>query len=128
MGKVMLNRKYFISKMWSSDVKKRDSKKCILCGSKKELEAHHIFGISQYPYLITEINNGITLCKECHAQYHEEYDQINPVTWTEFLLKHQNTIKNIEISYSNSNSDIILPNKRKQGQSLSDDGFKASIS
>ncbi|WP_323736316.1 HNH endonuclease [Methanosphaera sp. ISO3-F5] len=124
----MTNNKYFISKMWASDIKKRDSKRCILCGSKKELEAHHIFGISQYPYLTTELNNGITLCKKCHNNYHKQYNEVNAITWTQFLLKNQYNITNMEINYSNGYKETIsLPTNSKNIQPLQNNNIKSTI-
>lgn len=107
MVKTMTHKKYFNSKMWAQDIKKRDSKKCTICGSKKELEAHHIYGISQYPHLTAELNNGITLCKTCHNKYHEQYKDINPITWTHYILNNQNKITNLEINYANGHKEKI---------------------
>lgn len=47
----------------------RDNFACAICletGCK--LEVHHIQSFSKYPNLRFNINNGITLCKECHAK------------------------------------------------------------
>jgi len=39
-------------------------------GIKVYLHAHHIKSVSEYPELIYEVNNGITLCKNCHLLEH----------------------------------------------------------
>ena len=54
---------------WSKVVKKRD-KCCKICGSTKNLNAHHILYKANYPQLSLNINNGITLCKPCHEELH----------------------------------------------------------
>ena len=54
---------------WAIKVKNRD-KICKICDSKNNLHAHHIKPKSQYPELSKNIENGITLCSECHIQYH----------------------------------------------------------
>jgi len=54
---------------WSKVIRKRD-KKCQLCGSTKELVAHHILYKSKFPELSLNINNGITLCRKCHLETH----------------------------------------------------------
>ncbi len=55
-------------KEWREKVFKRDNYTCQQCGSKKELEAHHIKEQSLYPELIYEVENGLTLCHECHKK------------------------------------------------------------
>jgi len=56
---------------WSKTVRKRD-KVCQVCGSSKELHAHHIIHRSKQPELSFNINNGITLCKNCHYESHNK--------------------------------------------------------
>lgn len=53
-------------KNWRINVFKRDNFKCVCCGNKKQLEAHHLYGFSEYPVARIIIGNGITLCKNCH--------------------------------------------------------------
>ena len=61
---------------WSDEVIKRD-KKCLKCGSKKHLEAHHIKPKHKYPKLAYNVSNGATLCRDCHrlgkGAYHKIY-------------------------------------------------------
>ena len=54
-------------KKWRISVFIRDRFACLNCGKVGgNLEAHHIKSWSQYPKLRYDINNGATLCKECH--------------------------------------------------------------
>lgn len=56
---------------WSIVVKNRDSNKCVCCGEVDNLHAHHIKSKSEYPELMYSVDNGLTLCAECHAKEHE---------------------------------------------------------
>ena len=60
---------------WSRKVKKRDEC-CQYCGDTENLHAHHIFPKSRIPALRHEINNGITLCSDCHKEHH----RLNSIT------------------------------------------------
>lgn len=57
---------------WRKEVLKRDEYKCTKCNNKKRLEAHHIKKFSKYKELRFELDNGITLCKECHKVIHRK--------------------------------------------------------
>lgn len=57
---------------WRQSVLKRDGYKCAICGSKKNLEAHHIKPFAHFENYRLDINNGITLCRKCHKQVHKE--------------------------------------------------------
>lgn len=53
---------------WRTDVYRRDRYKCLKCGSKRKLQAHHIMRWADHPLLRFDLNNGITLCRRCHGQ------------------------------------------------------------
>lgn len=66
------DRKNFLYKNWRISVFKRDNYTCQDCKKKEEvsgkLEAHHIRPWAIYKKLRYEIDNGLTLCKECHTK------------------------------------------------------------
>ena len=55
---------------WAKTVKKLDNWTCAFCGSTQYLEAHHIQPRTTNPELQTDLENGITLCHECHYAAH----------------------------------------------------------
>lgn len=72
-------RKSLEYKLWREAVFKRDNFSCVFCGSNKSgnLEADHIMKFSLYPELRFVIENGRTLCKECHRKT-DTYGKQNP--------------------------------------------------
>lgn len=68
-------------KEWRQQVYIRDNYECQICGSKKKINAHHILSWKHYPEKRYDINNGMTLCGECHTKLHQEYgyDTAEPV-------------------------------------------------
>lgn len=55
-------------RVWTKEVIKVG--KCEVCGSTKELEAHHIIKWADYPKGRTDIKNGQCLCHKCHTDEH----------------------------------------------------------
>lgn len=54
---------------------KRDNYVCICCGYDKggNLNAHHLNGYNWDKEHRTDLNNGVTLCKDCHDKFHNIY-------------------------------------------------------
>jgi hypothetical protein len=57
---------------WRNEVFKRDNYTCQECGKKGQLNAHHIKPWAHNENDRYDLNNGITLCLECHARKHPE--------------------------------------------------------
>lgn len=61
---------------WRYLVFSRDKHTCAVPSCRNhELEAHHIKSFSQFPELRYEIENGITLCKDHHQEFHSLYSK-----------------------------------------------------
>lgn len=65
-------RKSIPYKEWRNSVFKRDNFTCVWCGEKDKvsgkLQADHIKPFAFFPELRLDIDNGRTLCKECHSK------------------------------------------------------------
>ena len=68
-------------RQWRTDVFARDGYICQRCGGRGDkkfgIEAHHIVNYSSVESLRFEIDNGITLCHECHNLFHKTYGKTN---------------------------------------------------
>ena len=53
---------------WAAQVKKRDGFRCVICGRTEHLEAHHLIPVRVDAELKYSVQNGITLCRDCHAR------------------------------------------------------------
>ena len=59
-------------------VLQRDNYTCQKCGAHDAtLNAHHILNYKDNPELRYDVNNGITLCTNCHIQFHRQYGYRN---------------------------------------------------
>jgi len=54
---------------WRKAVLERDNHICQDCGATKQVDAHHIQSIVDYPEGIFEVNNGLTICGDCHNRH-----------------------------------------------------------
>lgn len=62
------DREDFRVRKWKKEVLSRGI--CENCGSKKNLEAHHIIHWSDYPEGRIDLDNGQCLCHDCHTEEH----------------------------------------------------------
>ena len=76
-------------KDWRESVYERDNYTCQKCGDNKggNLNAHHIESYRSNPELRTEVANGITLCEDCHKDFHHQYGYGGNTKeqWNEFI-------------------------------------------
>ena len=65
------------SRLWREAVFARDNWTCQKCKTKGgKLHPHHIQNFAQFKELRFAIDNGITLCKKCHIEFHRIYGKI----------------------------------------------------
>lgn len=55
---------------WRKKVFEKDGNMCRLCGSKENLVVHHVIPYADAPNLRCDVNNGTTLCWNCHMRFH----------------------------------------------------------
>jgi len=56
---------------WAHEVKKRDHYTCVICGARGvELNSHHLNSWADFPEERYELENGVTLCKYHHDDFH----------------------------------------------------------
>ena len=55
---------------WRKKIIKRDAKRCKDCGLDNNLQAHHLKSYTHFPEISLDLNNGITLCRDCHKKRH----------------------------------------------------------
>ena len=85
-------------KKWRVFVYERDDYTCQCCGKRGDkLNAHHIHSFAFNEELRYDINNGITLCEECHdstkdGSFHNIYGTMNntPDQLREYILNKSN--------------------------------------
>lgn len=58
---------------WSRGVHEKNKFKCVVCGTNKAIEAHHLESWDTAKELRFEITNGITICRKHHSDFHKEY-------------------------------------------------------
>lgn len=96
------------------NVYKRDNYTCQCCSKVgNKLNAHHIYGYSEYKELRINVDNGITLCEECHKSYHKQYGYNNN-NWKDFrrfLIDKWEETNNSQLINIIENINLRLKNK-----------------
>lgn len=62
---------------WRKDVFARDNYKCLKCGNGGKLNAHHIESYATNKEKRLDVDNGATLCEDCHKLFHSTYGKTN---------------------------------------------------
>jgi len=92
----------YLSKKWRAAVITRDQK-CVDCDTTDNLTAHHIKPWKDYPELRYDLDNGMTLCRDCHAKKHPELSSI--------FVKKESTLSMKECLYCN---EVFFQKRNKQ--------------
>lgn len=78
--------------LWRSSVFARDNWTCYKCEEKGgRLHSHHIRNFARWKLLRFAIDNGITLCKKCHIEFHKKYGKKDndEIQLKEFIWKNK---------------------------------------
>ena len=73
---------------WRQKVRKRDRKACRVCNVQRNIHVHHIKPFKKYPDFVTDIDNGITLCGNCHTLFRGKEESTNLQTIIEAVKGH----------------------------------------
>jgi hypothetical protein len=91
------NRDTLENDIWRRFVYERDKYICQLCGDKKggNLVAHHLNSYTDFLEERFIVDNGITLCEDCHMEFHKIYTYYHNTKeqFEEFLLFKNNQIQ-----------------------------------
>ena len=90
-------------------VLKRDEV-CQCCGSTHNLHVHHISSFKLHNSRGVEVESGITLCEDCHNQYHSIYGKghkNNPVNFAKFMREYGEPMQ-VNLDYVSGESDTII--------------------
>ena len=74
---------------WRREVRNRDENTCRICTVQRNLHVHHIKPLEKYSEFATDLDNGITLCGNCHAFLSGREENTNLQTIIEALTGQQ---------------------------------------
>lgn len=86
----------------------RDNYTCVHCGKRSngDIQVHHLDGYNWCIDRRTDVTNAVTLCENCHKNFHMIYGKGNNT-------KKQFDVWMNDITYSTSNNNVKLPTARK---------------
>ena len=84
-------------KAWRLSSFARDGFKCIRCGSREKIEAHHIKPWATHPNLRYVQSNAATLCKSCHTLVTGKEDQYEAELQDLVNQKYHNKRKIVDV-------------------------------
>lgn len=68
-----LIRQSELGKLWKKQVLYRANYKCQLCASKELLCCHHLNSFDTHAEQRFDVDNGVCLCRNCHAAFHKQH-------------------------------------------------------
>ena len=82
---------------WKVAIKERDGHACQCCQSKTKLVTHHLYAWKTYPDLRFNLDNGITLCADCHNDFHSRYGkgEVTLSDFTNYLKEKSQTLSSL---------------------------------
>ncbi len=69
----MVGRNFKELREWRAAVFKRDGYSCVKCHKNGYLNAHHIMSYDTNETFREDMDNGVTLCRECHKDFHRKF-------------------------------------------------------
>ena len=100
----LLNRDLYENIKWRNSVFERDAYTCRRCHDNRggNLEAHHLDSYADFPKKRFNIENGVTLCRDCHKAFHTKYTY------------HHNTKEQFETWFGHDNTEVSSENKSSE--------------
>jgi len=83
------NKDFLRSKEWlelRAQALLRDNHRCVLCGSSRNLNVHHIFPRKFHKDLQKDLDNLVVVCPGCHFRIHKD---IGYVVLALFLMENR---------------------------------------
>ena len=78
---------------WRFAVIKRD-KRCVICHALKARHAHHLESAFYNVGKRFTVSNGITLCRECHTNFHTNFKRSYRIKTTAYDFENFKTLAN----------------------------------
>ena len=102
---------------WRREVKHRDENTCRVCTVQRNLHVHHIKPLEKSPEFATDLDNGITLCGNCHAFLSGKEENTNLQTITEAFTGQQDAQTAEQLKRLNDKFSAYLEDLLKSGDS-----------
>lgn len=109
---------------WKNEVKHRDGNACRRCGFENNLHVHHIKPFKKYPEFAIELDNGLTLCGNCHSLLRGKEESTDLQTFLGDDVNIGEQLKAIDGGFSN----YLQRKLRSKTQRTRDDAASALFS
>ena len=100
---------------WRREVRHRDENTCRICTVQRNLHVHHIKPLEKYTEFATDLDNGITLCGNCHAFLSGKEENTNLQTITEAFTGQQDARTVEQLKRLNDKFSAYLEDLLKSG-------------